>query len=320
MLKNRLIKVLIVALGTLLITVLLNWLNYTVFLGLFVGFLGWSAWEQKETAQQLLQRTQLENQLNLEIRTANALLQNELQEVKMRSQTVKHQLETELAAKTQIEQRLRELSTQVSGHQTIRQDYQAQISKLELQFSQSQSLQQQRLEQELQNRDEYINLMHEEMKEENRKRQEAEILVETYFNQIHALRAETTGLKESLGQANRKLEGLRIEQPSQAQELEKTSGQYNLKFEYLGDLQELPDREYKKVMGKILALQSDPRPRDCDYLRKFISKHGKVYRVRSGDYRICYVIEESPGKQVRVLMVDNRNERIYDERLCSRLN
>ncbi|HEY9640604.1 MAG TPA: hypothetical protein V6C57_08970 [Coleofasciculaceae cyanobacterium] len=320
MLKNRLIKVLIVALGTLLITVLLNWLNYTVFLGLFVGFLGWAAWEQKETAHQLLQKAQLENQLNLEMQTANALLHNELQEIRMRSQTIKGQLDTELEAKTQIEQRIRELSRQLSGHKAISQEYQAQINQLELQFSQSHSSQHQLLEQELKNRDEYINLIHEEMKQEQRKRQQAEELVDSYCNQIQVLGAEAKALKESLGQANRKLEGLRIEQSPQAEAAEKTSGQYNLKFEYLGDLEDLPDREYKKVMGKILALQTDPRPRDCDYLRKFISKHGKIFRARAGDYRICYVIEESPVKQVRVIMVDNRNERIYDERLASRLS
>jgi mRNA-degrading endonuclease RelE of RelBE toxin-antitoxin system len=320
MLKNRLSKVLIVALGTLLITVLLNWLNYTVFLGLFVGFLGWSTWEQKETAHQLLQRAQLENQMNLAMRTANSLLQNELQEVRMRSQTIKNQLETEIETKAQIEQRIRELSNQLSRHQTINQDYQAQINQLELQFSQSQSSQHQLIEQELKNRDEYISLIYDELKAEQSKRQEAEASVEQYHNQIQALGAETIALKESLGQANRKLEGFRIDQQPQVEEIEKTSGQYNLKFEYWGDFEDLPDREYKKVMGKLLALQSDPRPRDCDHLRKFISKHGKVYRVRSGDYRICYVIEESCAKQIRVLMVDNRNERIYDERLGSRLN
>ncbi|MBI4784419.1 MAG: hypothetical protein HY785_24330 [Oscillatoriophycideae cyanobacterium NC_groundwater_1537_Pr4_S-0.65um_50_18] len=315
MLKNRLVKGLIVASGTLLITVVLNWLNYTVFLGLFAGFLGWCAWEQTDTAHQLIQKTQLENQIFGEMRTETALLQNELKEVKIRSQLVADKLQSELQSKTEIELKTRELSEQLQSSRLSHKEYQTKISKLERELSKKQVLQQ-----EIANRDEYISLMHDAIDEEQSKRRQFEELVERYSNQIQALGAENIVLKESLGQANRKLGTTRVDQLLENDELEKTSGSYGLKIEYLGDLEDLPDREYKKVMGKIFALQVDPRPRDCDYLRKFISRHGKIYRIRSGDYRICYVIEESPIKQVRVLMVDNRNERIYDERLGSRLS
>ncbi|HEY9627738.1 MAG TPA: hypothetical protein V6C84_10590 [Coleofasciculaceae cyanobacterium] len=315
MLKNRLVKGLIVASGTLLITVILNWLNYTVFLGLFAGFLGWCAWEQTETAHQLIQKTQLENQICGEMRTETALLQNELKEVKIRSQLVADKLQLELQSKTEIELKTRELSEQLQASRLSHKEYQTKISKLERELSKKLVLQQ-----EIANRDEYINLMHDAIDEEQSKRRQFEDLAERYSNQVQALGAENTVLKESLGQANRKLGAARIDQALENDELEKTSGSYGLKIEYLGDLEDLPDREYKKVMGKVFALQTDPRPRDCDYLRKFISRHGKIYRIRSGDYRICYVIEESPIKQVRVLMVDNRNERIYDERLAGRLS
>jgi mRNA-degrading endonuclease RelE of RelBE toxin-antitoxin system len=316
MLKNRLVKGLIVALGTLLITVILNWLNYTVFLGLFAGFLGWCAWEQTETAHQLIQKTQIEGQLHGQMRAETALLQNELKEVKSRSQLFSEQLQVEIESKTEIEARTHELLLQLQTHQASYRDHQSKISKLERELSKKQGLQQ-----EIANRDEYIGLMQDAIDEEQSKRQQFENLVEEYSNQVQVLGAENAVLKEGLSQANRKLGAVKVDH-SQLEniELEKTSGSYGLKIEYLGDLEDLPDREYKKVMGKIFALQTEPRPRDCDYLRKFISRHGKIYRIRTGDYRICYVIEESPVKQVRVLMVDNRNERIYDERLSSRLS
>ncbi len=315
MLKNRLVKGLIVASGTLLITVILNWFNYTVFLGLFAGFLGWCAWEQTETAHQLIQKTQLESQLQGQMRTETAFLQNELEEVKVRSQIFSEQLQVEIESKTEVEARFYELMEQLQTHQVSYKDYQSEISKLERELSKKQGLQQ-----EIINRDEYIGLMQDAIDEEQNKRQQFEGLVEKYSNQVQALGAENIALKESLSQANRKLGAIKIDSPQLVSEIEKTSGSYGLKVEYLGDLEDLPDREYKKVMGKIFALQMEPRPRDCDYLRKFISRHGKIYRIRTGDYRICYVIEESPIKQIRVLMVDNRNERIYDERLGSRLS
>ncbi|MBW4658975.1 MAG: hypothetical protein KME15_09885 [Drouetiella hepatica Uher 2000/2452] len=315
MLKNQLVKGLIVASGTLLITVILNWFNYTVFLGLFAGFLGWCAWEQTETAHQLIQKTQLESQLQGQMRTEAALLQNELKEVKVRSQVFSEQLKVEIDSKTEAEARLYELVGQLQTHQVAHKDYQAKISKLERELAKKQGLQQ-----ELANRDEYIGLMQDAIDEEQNKRQVSESLVEKYSNQVQALGAENIALKESLSQANRKLGAIKVDHAQPDSELEKTSGSYGLKIEYLGDLEDLPDREYKKVMGKIFALQTEPRPRDCDYLRKFISRHGKIYRIRTGDYRICYVIEESPVKQIRVLMVDNRNERIYDDRLGSRLS
>jgi len=321
MLKNRLVKGLIVASGTLLITVILNWLNYTVFLALFAGFLGWCAWEQTETAHQLIQKTQLESQLQGQMRAETALLQNELKEVKVRSQVFSEQLQVEIESKTEIEAKIQALLEQLQINQVAHKDYQGKISKLERELSKKKELYQ-----EIANRDEYIGLMQDAIDEEQIKRQQLENLVEKYSNQVQALSAENTTLKESLSQANRKLGATKIDFAKIDQthlengETERTSGSYGLKIEYLGDLEDLPDREYKKVMGKIFALQIEPRPRDCDYLRKFISRHGKIYRIRAGDYRICYVIEESPVKQVRVLMVDNRNERIYDERLGSRLS
>jgi mRNA-degrading endonuclease RelE of RelBE toxin-antitoxin system len=318
MLKSRLVKVIIVALGTLLITVILNWLQYTVILGLFAGLLGWCTWEQSETTHQLLQKAHIENQLNGELQTENTQLQRELKDIQARSQQLITQLQSERDTRTKLEQKTQELTEQLRSLEATNQAYQAKVSKLEAHVSKSQSL-----HQEINQQDEYISLMHEEIKQEQNKRQEAEALTESYFNQIQILSAENISLRESLGQANRKLEASRIEQASfsdEDSEIEKISGQYNLKFEYLGDFEDLPDREYKKIMGKILMLQTEPRPHDCDYLRKFLHRHGKVYRVRMGDYRICYVIEDSPSKQIRVLMVDNRNERIYDERLSRRLS
>jgi mRNA-degrading endonuclease RelE of RelBE toxin-antitoxin system len=321
MLKNSSVKVLVVASGTLLVTLVLNKLQYTVALGLLAGVLAWRTWEQSETSYQLAQKIQAESEQITEVQAENTHLQTELEQMQLRSQEIGDRLERELATKIQSEEKISELSNHLKAIQISTTTYQTKARQLETRISESQTLQQDftTLQQELKNRDEIIDLMSEEIEQEHDQRKAAESLAEDYFNQVQILGAENIELKERLGQANRKLEAVKMEIAPFEDEPKPAIGHYTLKFEYIGDFDDLPDREYKKVMGKVLALQADPRPHDCDYLRKFNHRFGKIYRVRTGDYRICYTIEESPNKQIRVLMVDNRNERIYDERLSRRL-
>ena len=322
MLKNSSVKVLVVASGTLLVTLVLNKLQYTVALGLLAGVLAWRTWEQSETSYQLAQKIQSESEQTTEVQTQNTQLQTELQQMQLRSQEIGDRLAIELVAKVQNQERISELSDRLKAVQVSTNTYQTKARQLETRISESHTLQQDltTLQQELKNRDEIIDMMSEEIEQGQDQRKAAESLVEDYFNQVQILGAENIELKERLGQANRKLEAVKYEPASFADDPKPAIGHYTLKFEYIGDFEDLPDREYKKVMGKVLALQAEPRPHDCDYLRKFNHRFGKIYRVRTGDYRICYTIEESPSKQIRILMVDNRNERIYDERLSRRLS
>ncbi len=54
------------------------------------------------------------------------------------------------------------------------------------------------------------------------------------------------------------------------------------------DLKALPVRERRRVAGQIDALKTDPRPQDC---RKLMGREG-FYRIRVGDYRVVYLVED----------------------------
>jgi mRNA interferase RelE/StbE len=321
MLKNSYVKVLVVASGTLLVTLVLNRLQYTVALGLLTGVLAWRTWEQSETSYQLAQKIQIETAQNVEIQTENQQLQTQLEQIQARSKEIADRLDLELTAKQTSEAKAAELAEQLTLVQLSTHSYQTKASQLESRISESHTLQQElkTLQQELKNKYDLIDLMSEEIEQVQAQRKAAEALAEESFNQVQMLSAENIALKERLGQTSRKLEAVRVKSATEAEDPKPTPGLYTLKFDYMGDFDDLPDREYKKVMSKIFALQTDPRPHDCNYLRKFNHRHGKIFRVRTGDYRICYTVEE-PDKQIRILMVDNRNERIYDERLSRRLS
>jgi mRNA interferase RelE/StbE len=54
------------------------------------------------------------------------------------------------------------------------------------------------------------------------------------------------------------------------------------------DLKALPTRERQRVAEQIDALKLDPRPTGC---RKLKGREG-FYRIRAGDYRVVYQIED----------------------------
>ncbi len=53
------------------------------------------------------------------------------------------------------------------------------------------------------------------------------------------------------------------------------------------EIESLPKKDLKAVMGKIGALADDPRPPGCKKL-----SGDEKYRVRCGDYRILYGIKD----------------------------
>jgi len=70
-------------------------------------------------------------------------------------------------------------------------------------------------------------------------------------------------------------------------------------------LKYIPSRDVKRILRKTQALTIDPRPYGCQKLAG-----QERYRVRQGDYRIIYKIED--GKlTVIVVNVGHRRE-IYD--------
>jgi mRNA interferase RelE/StbE len=62
-------------------------------------------------------------------------------------------------------------------------------------------------------------------------------------------------------------------------------------------LDHLPKKEIDRITKKIASLASDPRPRGCEKMEGA----DKDYRVRVGNYRIIYNIED---KQLLVLVID----------------
>ena len=59
----------------------------------------------------------------------------------------------------------------------------------------------------------------------------------------------------------------------------------------------LPSKEVARIVKKINSLASDPRPPGCEKMKGA----DKDYRVRVGDYRIIYSIED---KQLLILVID----------------
>ena len=58
----------------------------------------------------------------------------------------------------------------------------------------------------------------------------------------------------------------------------------------------------QRIVGKIRALGEDPRPRGCEKLSS-----DERYRVRQGDYRVVYAIDD--GRQiVEIVKIGHRRE------------
>lgn len=69
-------------------------------------------------------------------------------------------------------------------------------------------------------------------------------------------------------------------------------------------LKKLPKRDREQILIKIDSLADNPRPSDC---KKLHSHKPPMYRVRFGDYRILYHIEDHI-LLVLVVEIGNRKE------------
>jgi len=72
------------------------------------------------------------------------------------------------------------------------------------------------------------------------------------------------------------------------------------------DLKKLDRQVKNRVVNEILGLAADPRPHGC---RKVVSEE-RVWRIRSGDWRIGYEIDDSE-KEVTIIRIGHRSE-FYD--------
>jgi mRNA interferase RelE/StbE len=64
----------------------------------------------------------------------------------------------------------------------------------------------------------------------------------------------------------------------------------------------LPEAVQRKIRKQILSLENDPRPFGSSKL-----KNSEFHRIRSGDYRVIYSIDDK-SKVVRVLSIAHRKE------------
>ena len=68
------------------------------------------------------------------------------------------------------------------------------------------------------------------------------------------------------------------------------------------EITDLPKVDCQRIVAKIQALAKDPRPHGCEKL-----SGAEKYRVRQGDYRILYEINDS-SSTVTVVTIGNRKE------------
>jgi len=69
------------------------------------------------------------------------------------------------------------------------------------------------------------------------------------------------------------------------------------------DLDKLPDPIARRIWRKLFALEAEPRPSGC----KKIEGEDDAYRIRIGDYRAVYLVDDQ-AKLVEVVRVAHRRE------------
>jgi len=69
------------------------------------------------------------------------------------------------------------------------------------------------------------------------------------------------------------------------------------------ELDSLPKAIYIHIREQIITLRNNPRPSGVKKLRGYVS----TYRVRVGDYRIVYEVDDS-AQEIRLLHVADRKD------------
>ena len=68
------------------------------------------------------------------------------------------------------------------------------------------------------------------------------------------------------------------------------------------ELDRLPAQLHGRITRKLLELEDDPRPHGVQKLQGLES-----YRIRIGDYRVLYLIDD-PTKTVEIIAIGHRRE------------
>jgi mRNA interferase RelE/StbE len=68
------------------------------------------------------------------------------------------------------------------------------------------------------------------------------------------------------------------------------------------ELGRIPQKDMRRMIERIRSLASDPRPNGCEKLSA-----QERYRVRQGNYRIVYSIDDD-GKSVEIVKIGHRSE------------
>jgi mRNA interferase RelE/StbE len=72
-------------------------------------------------------------------------------------------------------------------------------------------------------------------------------------------------------------------------------------------LETVPAKFQIQIRRKIDALALNPYPQGCKKLKGVTDGDDAIYRIRSGDYRVLYVVKGSPH-QIIVLDIDDRKD------------
>jgi mRNA interferase RelE/StbE len=68
------------------------------------------------------------------------------------------------------------------------------------------------------------------------------------------------------------------------------------------ELGRMPKRDLRRIIERIRGLGSDPKPEGCEKLSA-----QERYRLRQGDHRIVYLIDDA-GRSVEIVKIGHRSE------------
>lgn len=75
----------------------------------------------------------------------------------------------------------------------------------------------------------------------------------------------------------------------------------------LAYLKTIQPKDRRQIVARIQALAANPHPHNCKMVQKKMHGVDKVYRIRSGDYRVLYVVRNSPD-QIVILDIGHRKD------------
>jgi mRNA interferase RelE/StbE len=75
-----------------------------------------------------------------------------------------------------------------------------------------------------------------------------------------------------------------------------------LKRSAAGELARIPGKDLVRIIERIRSLESDARPRGCEKLSSL-----ERYRLRQGDYRIVYSVDDD-GRTIDIVKIGHRSE------------